>query len=186
MVSYLEEAWAGMSWAERRVFSAAAKALGHTKATLAQDHDTTVMLRKIAAEAGKSLGAEAAEMVAEVLFDAVHEHCGDDGCTGGGVPWYQQIAARLIDPYGPHAAIAGELHRLRQDDETAGECDVDGWQPVIADRFHAVEYASGESRRQRLIELAAVAAAEVSAMDAARYDEPASTVARPSAGGARR
>ncbi len=106
-MTYLEQALAGMSWPERRVFSAAAKAQGHTKETLAADEDAVVHLRKLACEVGKAFAADVVEQVGEILFDTAHENCNDDqGCGGGGALWYRKVAELLIDPCGPHAAIA--------------------------------------------------------------------------------
>ncbi len=110
----LEETWAGLSWAERKAFTAAGLALGHTKDTLAEDADATAMLRRIAAETGKLLTAEAVAEVGEALFDIEHENC-QDGCGGGGRPWYDKVAASLLDPAGPLAAIAIEQQITRDD-----------------------------------------------------------------------
>lgn len=166
MGTYLEQVWAGMSWAEKKVFSAAAKALGHTKETLADDEDTVVMLRKIAGEAGKALSSDVAEQVGEALYDDAHENCDDvDGCTGGGALWYRKVAARLVDPGGPLAAVAVAQEIAREDtDNPDGRETLDNaaWLGLIATHFgslrRGISTAKGKDEiRRRLTDLAALA-----------------------------
>jgi hypothetical protein len=112
----VEQVWAELGWAERKVFNAAARALGHTPASLNDDPDAVAMLRKIAVRAGKALETDVVEQVGEALFDAAHENCDDEtGCTGGGAVWYRKVAAQLVDPLGPYAAIAVAQQLTRED-----------------------------------------------------------------------
>lgn len=114
MSESLKEVWDSLSWAERKAFTAAAMALNHTKETLAEDAYATAMLRRVAAETGKLLTADAVDEIGEALFDIEHENC-EDACGGGGRPWYDAVAARLLDPAGPLAAVAIEQQIVRDD-----------------------------------------------------------------------
>lgn len=120
-MGYLEDTLAEMSWGQRKMFAAIAKALGHTREYLSVNDAMVDTLRNMAGEAGRILEADVADQVGELLFDVAHENCDDDGCTGGGKPWYIQVAARLVDPFGPLAAIAVEQQIAR--DETG---NIDG------------------------------------------------------------
>lgn len=159
MTTYLEETWAGMNWVERKVFSAAATALGHTKETLTDDTDAVGMLRKIAAEAGKELGGEAADQLGEALFDIAHEHC-EDGCYGGGRPWYDQVAGRLVDPYGPFAEIAVEQQITRDDTGNPGgreSLDNAAWLGLLRAHYGSVSRAKDDEQvRRRLVDMGAL------------------------------
>ena len=178
--TYLEETWAGMSWAERKVFEAAAKALGHTKETLTEDDDATVTLRKIAAGAGKELGGEAADQVAEALFDAAHEHC-EDGCYGGGRPWYDPVAARLVDPAGPLAAIAVAQQITRDDTDNADgreSLDNTAWLGLLRTHYRSVSAAKDDDEaRRRLVDMGALVVEWLADLD---KRQPAATASRPS------
>lgn len=48
---------------------------------------------------------EMADILAEEMYDAAHEHC-EDGCVGGGRPWYDKPARMLTDPHGVLAEVA--------------------------------------------------------------------------------
>lgn len=40
--------------------------------------------------------AELVEMLGERLFDDAHENCDSEGCTGGGLPYYEEYARILL------------------------------------------------------------------------------------------
>jgi hypothetical protein len=165
--SYLDQVRVGMSYYERTVFTAVAVALGHSKESLERDGDTVVMLRKIAAEVGKTLKKEVVEQVGEELFDAAHEHC-DDVCTGGGAPWYDQVAARLVDPFGPLAALA-MAQQMNADEADVLAVDVDrdteGWLALLNQHAESVRRGDDEERRRRLVDTGVVVAEWIAALD---------------------
>jgi hypothetical protein len=70
-------------------------------------------------------------------------------------------------PSDAHAdKIAEVRRRLRADDEIAGECDVDGWEPIIESRLRKLAEADSDGwRRSRLIELVAAAEEYLCALD---------------------
>ena len=112
------------------------------------------------------------ELVAEVaerIYDAQHDAC-DDECGGGGLLWYQRVAARLLDATGVMAEIANRIQMFREDDELAGELDADGWRPALDCRIQALAMVGSdeETHRKILVDIAAVAAAEIEAIDHAR------------------
>lgn len=79
----------------------------HAAAFIAVQAADEVMRERIDAEVAKWVKDDPAQAVAEELFDWAHEGCDDeDGCTGGGRPWYDGPAKRLTDPTSGVVAIA--------------------------------------------------------------------------------
>jgi hypothetical protein len=47
--------------------------------------------------------------LADVMFDAAHEHCDSDGCTGGGRPYYDEFVKELLMPVVRRHAVPQEV-----------------------------------------------------------------------------
>jgi hypothetical protein len=49
--------------------------------------------------------ADLINAVAETAYDTVHEHCDEDGCTGGGLPFWRDATATVLEALTGHARI---------------------------------------------------------------------------------
>jgi hypothetical protein len=59
--------------------------------------DTMRVFERLIAQR-KQVLAEVAELFAEAMYDAAHENCGEDGCTGGGMKYYLDVAQYELMP----------------------------------------------------------------------------------------
>jgi hypothetical protein len=189
-VNHLAAARAAMTPTERRLFFALAEGLGHTPAGLVSDSGAVAAMQRTAQILARHVRDDLDEQLAELLYDAGHDGC-DDECTGGGRLWYERTARRLTDPYGPLAEVADERERQddrwgeqNHDDGTGGKYDVilrdaarnacqreaeaghPTWRSIL---FEEVTEAFAETDpaklRAELVQVAAVAAAWIEAMD---------------------
>lgn len=189
-VNHLAAARDAMTPTERRLFRVLAEGLGRTPADLTADGGTVAAMQRTAQIIAAHVRDDIDDQLAELLYDAAHDAC-DDECTGGGRLWYERTARRLTDPYGALADIADE--RERQDDTwgeqnhedgTGGKYDVilrdaarnacqreaeaghPTWRSIL---FEEVAEAFAETDpaklRAELVQVAAVAAAWIEAMD---------------------
>lgn len=190
-VNHVAAARAAMSPIERGIFSALATGLDYTAAGLVADADTVNDMRRTAQILSGYVQEELDDQLTELLYDAGHEHCDDEGCTGGGRAWYLKAARRLSDPSGPLAAVAAE--RQRQDDKWGEQNHPDGtggryevrhaeaarracdtaartrdltWRHILNEEVaEALAETDPVNLRAELVQVAAVAAAWVECLD---------------------
>ena len=58
--------------------------------------DTLAAIRAEEHQRLAAVPAELVEQLGERLFDDAHENCDSDGCTGGGLPFYEEYARVLL------------------------------------------------------------------------------------------
>lgn len=143
-----------------------AAVFGHDKVSLADRPDLLAQYLQAGRDAANAatravLGDLRAE-VAEVLYDADHDNC-DEQCTGGGMHWYQQVAARLVDP---HSAVTFVARHVEFLNDHPGYDRANGWLWLVDDRRTALDETEPLDDRRRLIaEIAAAACLEIARLD---------------------
>lgn len=161
---------------------------GQRAAELEQERNRVIAekqdLKTVVAQQARDLLAgrhitDLADDLAERLYDAAHEHC-EDGCYGGGRPWYGPVAARLVDPTGPLANIAVEQQIAREDTENADgreSLDNAAWLGLLRVHYRSVSAAKDDHEaRRRLVDMGALVVEWLTDMD--KRDQ-AATVTRP-------
>jgi hypothetical protein len=160
---------ATMTSRDHAAATAIAAAFGHDKTTLADDPDLLAQYlqagKDAVAAALKATWKEVGDEIAELLSDLDHENCDDDGCTGGGMQWYQRVGKRLADPYGAVTHIARRVEWF-DDEPDYAHCHQDGWLWHVQDRVAGAEESAHHGvRRALLLDAAAFAALEVDRLD---------------------
>jgi hypothetical protein len=149
----------------------------HKAAYIAVQTADVVMRERIDEQVAKKVKEDPAEAVAEALFDQAHEGCDDEeGCQGGGRPWYDAPAKKLTDPASAVVGVAIE-HQLLVDElgDLAKEAGDDaGWMATLRagaedvgrawDACAAGEASTNDVRREAL-QLAAWCVALVEELD---------------------
>jgi hypothetical protein len=157
---------ATMTSRDHAAATAIAAAFGHDRASLADNPDLLAQYlqagKDAVAAALKATRKDVGDEIAELLSDVDHENCDDDGCTGGGMQWYQRVGRRLADPYGAVTQIARRVEWF-DDEPDYAHCHQDGWLWHVQDRVAATEQPG--DRRALLLDAAAFAALEVDRLD---------------------
>lgn len=67
--------------------------------------------------AGITEDREFVKAVAETAFDIAHEHCGEDGCTAGGLPFWQDATGIVLLALTEHAKVTRSSKPTTQEAE---------------------------------------------------------------------
>lgn len=164
----LRQATADLSPTALRAFHKIGIAGGWTAETLVDQPDAVDTLKRQARAVADLISQDVVNVVGEDLLDAAHEHCGDEGCTGGGRVWCDAVAKLLVDPYGPLAEIGSELHRIH--DQAAEDLSPLDARELVGQRFGAWIASTADGERAAIVRLAASLAVLVEATDRAEAE----------------